>query len=206
MWSCLQQISVILSQTLRMNEPELIRQVQNGNSNAFRYLVSRYQKLVVHITGRVIQNQEDLEDICQEVFIKVFRNMGRFKGDSKLSTWIASIAYNTSLDYLKKYRKKELDFTDRLKQIDGDISDNPQGLERKDLHRYIREQIEFLPLHYRSVVTLYHLEEFNYKEIEEITGMPEGTVKSYLHRARQLLKEKLKFAVTEEILTEGAIQ
>lgn len=188
-----------------MNEPELIRQVQNGNSNAFRYLVARYQKLVIHITGRVIQNQEDLEDVCQEVFIKVFKNINRFKGDSKLSTWIASIAYNTSLDYLKKYRKRELDFTDKLKPENSD-SGLSQGLERKDLHRYIREQIELLPLHYRSVVTLYHLEEFNYREIEEITGMPEGTVKSYLHRARQLLKDKLKFAVTDEILMEGAIK
>ena len=188
-----------------MNEPELIRQVQNGNSNAFRYLVARYQKLVIHITGRVIQNQEDLEDVCQEVFIKVFKNINRFKGDSKLSTWIASIAYNTSLDYLKKYRKRVLDFTDKLKPENSD-SGLSQGLERKDLHRYIREQIELLPLHYRSVVTLYHLEEFNYREIEEITGMPEGTVKSYLHRARQLLKDKLKFAVTDEILMEGAIK
>ena len=189
-----------------MNEPELIRQVQNGNSNAFRYLVARYQKLVVHITGRVIQNQEDLEDVCQEVFIKVFRNIGRFKGDAKLSTWIASIAYNTSLDYLKKYRKKELDFTDKLKQTDTGDFTGSQGLEKKDLHRYIREQIELLPLNYRSVITLYHLEEFNYKEIEEITGMPEGTVKSYLHRARQILKDKLKFAVTDEVLMEGEIK
>ena len=189
-----------------MNESELIRQVQNGNSNAFRYLVARYQKLVVHITGRVIQSQEDMEDVCQDVFVKVFRNISRFKGDAKLSTCIASIAYNTSLDYLKKYRKKELDFTDRLKPVENGDADNSQGLEKKDLHRYIREQIELLPLHYRSVVTLYHLEEFNYKEIEEITGMPEGTVKSYLHRARQLLKDKLKFAVTDEVLMEGAIR
>ncbi len=189
-----------------MDEPELIRQVQNGNSNAFRYLVARYQKLVVHITGRVIQNQEDLEDVCQEVFIKIFKNITRFKGDAKLSTWIASIAYNTSIDYLKKYRKKELDFTDQLKLVEGEDSGSLQGLEKKDLNRYIREQIELLPLHYRSVVTLYHLEEFNYKEIEEITGMPEGTVKSYLHRARQLLKDKLKFAVTDEVLMEGAIK
>ncbi len=183
-----------------MNESELIRQVQNGNSNAFRYLVARYQKLIVHIIGRIIQNQEDLEDVCQEVFIKVFRNINRFKGDAKLSTWLASIAYNTSLDYLKKYRKKELDFTDKLKQVGGDDPGSSQILEKKDLHRYIREQIELLPLHYRSVITLFYLEEFNYKEIEKITGFPEGTVKSYLHRARQILKDKLKFAVTDKIL------
>jgi len=189
-----------------MNETELICQVQNGNSNAFRYLVSRYQNLVVHITGRIIRNQEDLEDVCQEVFIKVFRHINRFKGESKLSTWIASIAYNTSLDYLKKYRKNELNFTDDFKQSDQAGPESPHGLEKKDLHRYMREQIGLLPLQYRTVITLYHLEEFNYKEIEDITGMPEGTVKSYLHRARQLLKDKLKFAVTDEVLMEGVIK
>jgi RNA polymerase sigma-70 factor (ECF subfamily) len=69
--------------------------------------------------------------------------------------------------------------------------------ERIDLHQYVRSQIELLPVHYRTVLTLYHLEEFSYQEIEQITGMPEGTVKSYLFRAKALLKEKLKFVVDQ---------
>jgi RNA polymerase sigma factor (sigma-70 family) len=72
--------------------------------------------------------------------------------------------------------------------------------ERTDLHLYIREQIEKLPVQYRTVLTLYYLEEFSYQEIEQITGMPEGTVKNYLFRAKTLLKEKLKFVVDENSL------
>lgn len=189
-----------------MNETELIRQVKNGNAGAFRYLVASYQNLVVHIIGRVIQCQEDLEDVSQEVFLKVFKNIERFKGNSKLSTWIASIAYNASLDYLKKYRKSELDFTDDAVKIDRKDSFDFNPTERNDLHRFLREQIECLPMHYRTLVTLFHLEEFNYKEIEEITNLPQGTVKSYLHRARQILKENLKFVIADEAILEGVLK
>lgn len=189
-----------------MNETELIRQVKNGNAGAFRYLVASYQNLVAHIVGRVIQCQEDLEDVCQEVFLKVFKNIERFKGDSKLSTWIASIAYNASLDYLKKYRKSELNFTDDAIKIERNDCFDINPTEQNDLHRFLREQIELLPVHYRTVVTLFHLEEFNYKEIEEITNLPQGTVKSYLHRARQILKEKLKIVMVDETLLEGVLK
>lgn len=72
--------------------------------------------------------------------------------------------------------------------------------EQIDLHRYIRDQIELLPVQYRSVITLFHLEEFSYQEIEQITGMPEGTVKSHLFRAKAILKERLKFVVDENSL------
>jgi len=189
-----------------MDDNELIRQVQNGNSNAFRYLVSKYQKLVVHIVGRIIRNQEDLEDVCQDVFMKVFQNVGKFKGDSKLSTWIASIAYNRSIDYMKKYRKSELNFTDEPMNKSANSEYEYIGIEKKDMYKFIRDQVELLPVNFRTVVTLFHLEEFNYKEIEEITGMPEGTVKSYLHRARQLLKERLKFVTEDEMLTERILK
>jgi RNA polymerase sigma-70 factor (ECF subfamily) len=183
-----------------MNDAELINQVLNGNMNAFTFLVNRYQKLVVHITGRLIQRQEELEDVCQEVFLKVYQNLGKYRNECKLSTWIATIAYNTSINYLRKFKKGI--------EVDPDDSAALRNLaeyksadyEKDDLHRYIREQIELLPVNYRTVLTLFHLEEFSYQEIEQITGMPEGTIKSYLFRAKALLKEKLKFVVDENSL------
>ena len=183
-----------------MNDAELINQILNGNSNAFTYLVTRYQKLVVHITGRLIQRQDELEDVCQDVFLKVYQNLGKYRNECRLSTWIATIAYNTSINYLRKFKKGvevNADDSVALRNLTDFKSDDP---EKADLHRYIREQIELLPVHYRTILTLYHLEEFSYQEIEQITGMPEGTVKSYLFRAKALLKEKLKFVVDENSL------
>lgn len=180
-----------------MNDAELINQILNGNMNAFTFLVNRYQKLVVHITGRLIQRKDELEDVCQEVFMKVYQNLGKYRNECKLSTWIATIAYNTSINYLRKFKKgDEVDPDDSV--VLRNLTDyKTDDFEKADLHRYIREQIENLPVQYRTVLTLFHLEEFSYQEIEQITGMPEGTIKSYLFRAKALLREKLKFVVNE---------
>ncbi|HEY3372088.1 MAG TPA: sigma-70 family RNA polymerase sigma factor [Prolixibacteraceae bacterium] len=168
--------------------------------NAFTFLVNRYQKLVVHITGRLIQRPDELEDVCQDVFLKVYQNLGKYRNECKLSTWIATIAYNTSINYLRKFKKgMEVDSDDSAEWRNW--SDyKSDDYERTDFHQFIHEQIELLPVHYRTVLTLYHLEEFSYQEIEQITGMPEGTIKSYLFRAKALLKEKLKSVVDENSL------
>jgi RNA polymerase sigma-70 factor (ECF subfamily) len=183
-----------------MNDAELINQILNGNMNAFTFLVNRYQKLVVHITGRLIQRQDELEDICQEVFLKVFQNLKKYRYECKLSTWIATIAYNTSINYLRKFKKGEEVEPDDSAALRSLADYKSNDFERTDLHRYIRDQIELLPVQYRTVLTLFHLEEFSYQEIEQITGMPEGTIKSYLFRAKALLREKLKFVIDEDSL------
>lgn len=185
---------------LRMNDTELISQIMNGNRNAFTFLVNRYQRLVAHVVGRIIQRQDELEDVCQEVFLKVYQNLGNYRNESKLSTWIATIAYNSAVNYLRKFKKwDEVDADDSVAL--RNLTDfKAEHYETADLHRYIREQIELLPVHYRTVLTLFHLEEFSYQEIEQITGMPEGTIKSYLHRAKAMMKEKLKFVVNDNSL------
>jgi len=183
-----------------MNDQELISQILKGNMNAFTFLVNQYQKLVIHITGRLIQRQDELEDVCQEVFMKVYQNLGKYRNECKLSTWIATIAYNTSINYLRKFKKGNEINPEDCTELRNLSENNPIDFERTDLHRYIHEQIDLLPAQYRTVLTLYHLEEFSYQEIEQITGMPEGTVKSYLFRAKAILKEKLKFVVNENSL------
>ena len=187
-------------QTSSMNDSELISQILNGNMNAFTFLVNRYQKLVVHITGRLIQRHDELEDVCQEVFLKVYQNLGKYRNECKLSTWIATIAYNTSINYLRKFKKGDEVNPDDSAALRNLTEYRSDEFEKADLHRYLREQIELLPVQYRTVITLFHLEEFSYQEIEQITGMPEGTIKSYLFRAKALLKEKLKFVVDEDSL------
>jgi RNA polymerase sigma factor (sigma-70 family) len=183
-----------------MNDGELVRQILNGNSNAFRFLVAKHQRLVMHIVGRIVQRQEDAEDICQEVFIKVFSKLKNFRGDSKLSTWIARIAYNISISYISRNLKNELSYDESPVLIANEKDDgaNQKIIERDEVKRYLLTLIEQLPVQYRTVLTLFHLEEFSYKEIEEITKMPEGTIKSYLSRARKILKEKLEKVVDIE--------
>lgn len=184
-----------------MKDAELVEQILNGNNNAFRYLVANYQRLVLHVVGRVVQRQEEVEDISQEVFIKVFKQLKRFRGESRLSTWIAKIAYNTSISCLRKQlRRGEQSYDEKpaLIAFERDSSLNQKIVEKEEAKKYLMLMIETLPVNYRTVLTLYHLEEFSYKEIEQITEMPEGTIKSYLSRARKLLKGKLEKIVEIE--------
>lgn len=185
--------------TMYMNDAELINQILKGNSNAFELLVNRYQKLVVHITLRIIQRQEDMEDVCQEVFLKIYENLKKYRHECKLSTWIATIAYNTSLNHLRRYKNDQVKSDDPL-SFERTTDVRIDEYEKADLYQYIRKQIDQLPLQYRTVLTLYHLDEFSYQEVEQITGMPEGTIKNYLFRAKAQLKEKLKFVVDENSL------
>jgi RNA polymerase sigma factor (sigma-70 family) len=176
------------------DENELIRTVLAGEEAAYRRLVKQYERLVFHVVHKIIDNEEDVQDIAQEVFMKVFKNLRNFKAESKLSTWIGQIAFRDSVNYLKKNKRKN----DKTTGIDSGFSLasnalNPSELsELSDINRIVRLGIKTLPEHYRQVLVLYHLEEFSYPEIGKITGMPEGTVKNYIFRARKLLKEYLE--------------
>jgi RNA polymerase sigma-70 factor (ECF subfamily) len=175
-----------------LDEKELISKVLKGDLVAFKTLVEQYQNLVFCVIRRVFREDEDVEDVCQEVFIKVHQHLARFKFQSKLSTWIAQITYRTALNYLKKQKRNLISVpTKPIEDVFLSSENIEQKLNDLDVAAYLDKLIAQLPEQYKLVLTLYHLKEFSYQEIEVITGMPEGTVKSYLFRARKMLKDKL---------------
>jgi len=183
------------------NEKEVISRILNGDLQAFELLVKQYEQLVFYIVNKLVKEKSDTEDISQEVFIKVYEHLGNFAFKSRLSTWIASIAYRTALNHIRDSKK------DRITHPEEDIAnfyfttETPERLsEQKDINAYINRLIDEMPIQYKSVLTLYHMNELSYLEIEQITGMPEGTVKNYLFRARKLLKDKLKSCLKDEYL------
>ena len=175
------------------NEREIVTKVLKGDMRAFELLVKQYERLVFYVISRLVNEQVDIEDICQEVFIKVHKSLFRFNFQSKLSTWIAQITYFTAVNYLKKHRKNQIgDYPDDLENYHF-TNDNPEVLlTKKEVAYYVEALIAQLPEKYKIVLTLYHLNEFSCDEIGEITGMPQGTIKNYLFRARKLLKEKVE--------------
>jgi RNA polymerase sigma factor (sigma-70 family) len=178
-----------------MDNKLLIKKTLAGNRKAFESIIRQHQRLVSHIVFRMVSNQADREDICQDVFVKVYQHLGSFQFESKLSTWIAKIAYNTCLNYLEK--KKVLLFDDisgeerSLESLPGNGTGPDRLAEEKEVSSLLRSEIERLPVHYRTIITLYHLDRMSYKEIAETMELPQGTVKSHLFRARRLLKERL---------------
>jgi len=175
------------------DERDVVSNILKGNIKSFEQLVKQYERLVFYVVSRMVTGTEDKEDICQEVFIKVHKSLHRFEFNAKLSTWIARIAYLTAVNHLKKHKNDKLsDSADNLDNYHF-TNDTPELLlTKKDTSAYINNLIAQLPVQYRTVLTLYHLNEFSCQEIEEITGMPEGTIKSNLFRARKLLKEKIQ--------------
>ena len=181
------------------NERQILQQIKQGNHTAFSALVQQYQKLVFHVVQRMVLCPQDVEDISQEVFIKVYKRLDTFGYESTLATWIARIAYLTAIDHLRKGQPNSIPREQALDQLYVSDETPEQALIQTDVRQYIQQLIDGLPESYRIVLTLYHLEEFSYREIEHITGMPAGTVKNYLFRARKLLKDKLAHSLNDDL-------
>ncbi len=181
----------------------IIDRIRDGEKEAFRILIERYQPLVIHIVFRLVSRDEDREDICQDVFIRVYENLGGFRYRSKMSTWIARIAYNRCINYLEKKKVPLLE--DKMPECTFDDipagDENPLSLlEMNDLSFRIHAELEKLSIPFRTILTLYHLEDMSYEEIGHIMNLPEGTVKNHLFRARKQLKNLLlKEYMREEI-------
>jgi RNA polymerase sigma factor (sigma-70 family) len=191
-------------------DKELIDRVLHGDTRAFGIIIKNTENLVAQIVFKLIPVSEDRKDIAQDIYLKAFHNLPGFKFHSKLSTWIAQIAYNTCLSWIEK--KKPL-LTGTL--YDDEIYFEPPGMEyigssinnetekrifEKELSGILSKEIDRLPPVYQTLITLYHHESMSYEVLSQITGLPAGTIKSYLFRARKLLKEKLLSKYKKEAL------
>lgn len=185
------------------DDRHLVEKVLGGDTHAFAIIIKNTQKLVARIVFDMISNAEERKDIAQDIYLKAWNKLPGFKFQSKLSTWIGQISYNTCIDYL---RKKKLVFPDfRFEENDTgeeilDSLNRSAGVSvatadtlvvQKDMTEIVRLGIGKLQPVYKTLITLYHNEELSYEEIGEITGLPPGTVKSYLFRARRELKNIL---------------
>ena len=178
-----------------MDEKQLVSQVLSGSDSAIRLLISKYERLVVHMVARVVDDNMDREELCQDVFVKVINKLSGFNFDAKLSTWIATIAYRMAVNFAKK---KKLDQVD-LDQVEFKVGEQREVTEEEDMKQFIVKLVDQLPVNYKSVLTLFYLDGFSYPEIVDITGMPEGTVKNYIHRARQKLKKIVEEYARKEV-------
>jgi RNA polymerase sigma factor (sigma-70 family) len=190
--------------TSSLTDQQLVAQVLGGNKVAFGHIVQRTEGLVTQLVFKMIRHPADRPDIAQEVYLKVFKNLGGFKFQAKLSTWVGQVTYNTCLHYLEK---KQLVLVDPAEsgpddtsedgrralptQVAGPDYDPETALFDQDLAGILSTAIEQLPPLYRTLIALYHQQELSYEEIAQITSLPDGTVKNYLFRARKLLKQQL---------------
>jgi RNA polymerase sigma-70 factor, ECF subfamily len=187
-------VSALLAEAPRIRmkagpeDGELVAMTLQGNSEAFATLVERYDRAVYHLSYRMLHNVEDARDATQEAFFKAFRSLRTFRAGAKFSTWIFAIAYHACCDRLAR---RKHDASDEL----PDRADPGRGPEQEaialDEASRLRRAIDSLPEKYRAVVTLFHLQGRQYEEIASVLGLPMGTVKTHLFRAKEQLRRLL---------------
>lgn len=171
---------------------------QDGNDAAFEVLVRKYERLVSTCIYSIVGNPEDTMDISQETFLKVYKSIGTFKGDSEFSTWLYRIAKNTALDFVRKRKQNTVSIDSSGEENEGfdipdeSISQSPEKMalqnEKKEI---LRKAIEKLSDEHREIIILRDMNDYSYEAIASMLEIETGTVKSRLFRAREALRKIL---------------
>lgn len=167
----------------------LCREILAGNTLAFNILAARYKKRLFGLGFSFFKNAEDTEDFIQDVLVKVYLSLSSFRGESKFSTWLMRIAYNTGINSIKRTK------TYSSLADDFDIIDTSSGPEQEQLKKHtisaVREAVAELPEKYKICVDLFFFYDMPYADIEDVTGISLNTIKSHVFRAKKILREKL---------------
>lgn len=175
---------------------ELVAIAVTGFDGSFEELVRRYQRPISAYVYRMVGNYESALDLTQEIFIKVYNSLKRYRAEFKFSTWIYKIAHNAAVDHLRRTATREQSL---VVGPEGDTFDLPlesarlspeQESERKERRTEIEAVVRALPANYRELIILRHSQDLSYEEIVEVTGLPLGTVKNRLFRAREMMRQQ----------------
>ena len=184
----------------REEEAKIIRAVVDGNANAFEDLVLEYQKQVYHITLKMTGSEEDAFDLSQETFLKAYRSLSGFRGESSFGSWIYRLASNLCIDFLRKKKRQgggqfislDEEEEERRPRELPDLRYEPQSaLEKKEMRQKVQEGLQRLPHEQRLILVMRDVEGFSYQEISDALKIELGTVKSRIYRARAHLARLL---------------
>lgn len=170
----------------------LVKESIAGNSSAFSSLMFLYTKRVEAIARRFFTNQNDIDDFVQEVFIKVYKNLDSYKGQSKFSTWLTRIAFNTGINFKTRTKPTDSLLYENTEEISSPY-DSPEEREIKEItKKAIKDAIAELPEKYSTCVEMHFFLDMTYEDISETTGIPVNTIKTHIYNAKKILYEKLK--------------
>jgi len=190
-------VSPVFSRDLSgASDRELVAIAVSGVDGSFEELVRRYQRPISAYVYRMVGNYESALDLTQEIFIKVYNSLKRYRSEFKFSTWIYKIAHNAAVDHLRRSATREQSL---VVGPEGDTFDLPiessrltpeQESEQRERRVEIESVVRTLPANYRELIILRHSQDLSYEEIVEVTGLPLGTVKNRLFRAREMMRQQ----------------
>ena len=184
-------------------DEELVKRVQAGDKKAFDLLVLKHQHKIVQLINRYIRDPHEALDVAQETFIKAYRALPAFRGESAFYTWLYRIAINTAKNYIAARSRRPIDEDveiELVEQFEGESSlkdqETPEGLLLRDeLARIIQTALQELPPELRTAITLREMDGLSYDEIAEVMECPVGTVRSRIFRAREAIDKKIQSLV-----------
>jgi RNA polymerase sigma-70 factor (ECF subfamily) len=180
---------------------QIVAQALTGHQPAAREIVRRYQRPVFNLIVRMVEDAGTAEDLAQEAFTKVFRSLQSFDTRLRLAAWILKVAHNTTIDYLRRHRPHLVPLDAPIAGDDRTMADQlpdmsavspERAAERQQLRAALDAAIDRLRPEYRRIVVLRYMEDLDYADIAEVVGVPLGTVKTFLHRARRALADELR--------------
>jgi len=187
--------------TAESTDVHLVEMVKEGHANAFNTLVNRYRERVFNVVYNMTSNREDASDITQEVFVKAFQNIHRFRQKSTFFTWLYRIAVNTAISFIKKARNRQYFSLENLEEegVSGKLAEilsskkhSRRSLMMRELQEKLNEALQKLSVKHRTTIVLYEIEGLSHKEIGNILKCSEGTVRSRLHYAKNELQNYLQ--------------
>ena len=171
-----------------VDDADLVGQVLAGRPDAFTGLVERYDRAVYHLALRTLRDPEEAKDVTQETFFKAYRSLHTYRPAKRFSTWIFAICYHAAIDRINRRKR----YTSDEMPDYADTAPGPEALAVRQAEAAgLQAAIDALPDKYRAVITLYHLQGKQYEEIAQVLNLPLGTVKTHLHRAKDMLRKLL---------------
>jgi RNA polymerase sigma-70 factor (ECF subfamily) len=189
--------AISLANLTKLADGELVQTAVAGREASFEELVRRYQRPIAAYVYRMVGDYDSALDLTQEVFIKVYNSLARYRSEFKFSTWIYKIAHNAAIDHLRRHAVREqaltgsVDGERREVAIESRRPTPEQESERRERRLEIESVVQLLQSSYRELIVLRHSHDLSYDEIAEVTGLPLGTVKNRLFRAREAMRDLL---------------
>ncbi|NLD46589.1 MAG: sigma-70 family RNA polymerase sigma factor [Clostridiaceae bacterium] len=185
--------------SLETPDMELVRRCIDGDNDAFSELVTRYKKLVYNVVYNMINNKDDVYDITQEVFIRIYKSLDRYNPEYKFSTWTVRIATNYCLDVLRKKKVDSIPIDDAI-GVSSSVDTPESCFIKKERKQRVNDELSKLPEKYRTPLILFHKNDLSYEEMSRVLNEPMSIIKNRLYRARQMLREKLSSERREGML------
>lgn len=170
---------------------KVIQEIKEGNYLLYEEIVIAYQNKLMAFICRIVKDEDDAKDLCQDTFFKAYRSIKSFRGRSKFSTWLFRIGYHNALNFIKK-KGRELRESDSLPPFQPHVLTHPaREIEMQEMNKMVHSIMETIPAPHGAALHLYFKEGLDYKEIAEVMAVPINTVKSHIHRGKQIIRRTI---------------